>query len=141
MNSLTILEIFVWILVLVKILFVSSSIIDIILSKVLHVHSTNLLKLDERMKSVREISESLFTVGISMLLIYHFRPKWWRSGDSKHTSVLVSREETFLFYMFGWILIVESLSESVTDYLEVRNPATNSTKLTKSISRPAPAPA
>jgi hypothetical protein len=116
MNEKALLDAVVWTIVIVKVLFVTSTLADILLTHVVGADTTWLKQLDAKMKDVRAWSETLFTVGMSALLIYHFRPKWWSAGG-KHASVLVSKEETFLFYMFGWILVIESISDSLVDFL------------------------
>jgi hypothetical protein len=55
-----------------------------------------LAKYDDKLLYWRDRTEFIFLVSMSLLLIYHFRPR---------RNVPVSYETSILFYLFGWILI------------------------------------
>lgn len=52
---------------------------------------------DKEMVYWKERTEFIFILSMSILLIYHFKP-----GKNKP----VDNETSFLFFMFGWVLII-----------------------------------
>ena len=54
---------------------------------------------DTKFKRLKEITEFIFIISMSLLLIFIFNP-WY-----KH-QIYISKEMGFLFYLFGFILII-----------------------------------
>jgi len=90
----TLLDYFVFFIILVKIVFIISAIGHVFLS-----HSTNLKAnyIDPKLVYWKERMEFVFIISMSILLVYHFNPRMSRKPISEETGLL--------FFLFGWILI------------------------------------
>lgn len=87
----TSLDLFLLFIILIKIVFIISSVGHLILS-----HTNKDSKLDPKLVYWKERTEFVFIISMAILLIYHFKP-----GHLKP----ISKETTLLFFLFGWILI------------------------------------
>lgn len=95
------LDYFVFFIVLVKILFILSAIGHVILSySVKHnsSHKNKKIQINDRLVYFKELTEFIFIISMSILLIYHFRPNDLHKPINKETSLL--------FFLFGCILII-----------------------------------
>ena len=108
----------VWAIIVVKVLFIGSTLTDAFLTHVLGLDTTWLKQVDAKLRDVREWSQTLFIVGMSALLVYRFRPGWWDGNAKNKLSILVTKEEKMLFYLFGLILIIDALAGTLVDYIE-----------------------
>lgn len=86
---------FVFFIILIKIVFMLSAIGHIYFS-----HSTkyNAKKIDDKLLYFKERTEFIFIISMSILLIYHFNPRFSKPPINEETSLL--------FFLFGWILIL-----------------------------------
>jgi hypothetical protein len=93
----TLLDFFIFFIILVKIVFIISSIGHLILSQ-----STSAIsaKIDPTLVYWKDRMEFIFIISMSMLLIYYFCP-----GLSKKN---INEETGLLFFLFGGILIFKS---------------------------------
>ena len=91
------LDIFIFFIILVKIVFIISAIGHVFLS-----HSTNskAKNIDPKLLYWKERTEFVFIVSMAILLIYHFNPRFAKKPIGEETSIL--------FFLFGWILIFTS---------------------------------
>jgi hypothetical protein len=91
----TSLDYFIFFIILIKIVFIISSIGHLILS-----HSTNSKaeKIDPKLLYWKERTEFIFIISMAILLIYHFNPRLSKKPIGEETSLL--------FFLFGWILIL-----------------------------------
>lgn len=87
----TSLDLFLLFIILIKIVFILSSVGHLILS---HKHKDS--NLDPKLVYWKERTEFIFIISMAILLIYHFKP-----GHLKP----ISGETSILFFLFGWILI------------------------------------
>ncbi len=90
----TSLDYFVFFIILVKIIFIISAIGHVILS---HSTSSKAKKIDPKLVYWKERMEFIFIISMSILLIYHFNPRFSKKP--------ISEETALLFFLFGWILI------------------------------------
>lgn len=94
------LDIFILFIIFIKIVFILSAIGHVILThlsaKKVNTTTTNDV-IDAKLLYWKERTEFIFTICMSILLIYYFKP-----GNSKP----LTSETSLLFYLFGWILII-----------------------------------
>jgi len=93
----TFLEYFIFFIIFIKILFIISTIGDLIISHT-HINNPNAQILDSKFLYLKERTEFIFIISMAILLIYHFHPPF--AGKNQ-----ISKETSFLFYIFGFILI------------------------------------
>jgi len=89
-------DLFVGFIILIKIIFVISSVGYVILS---YSTSDNANKYDSKLLYWKERTEFVFIISMSILLIYHFNPRF----DKKP---VVGDETALLFFLFGFVLIL-----------------------------------
>ena len=89
------LERLVLFIIMVKIVFVSSAIGHAILSQRADTSRYSSSTLDRRLMYWKERSEFIFTIGMALLLIIHFK-----------FHVPIGRESRLLFFLFGIILLL-----------------------------------
>ena len=97
MNIGSSLDLFVYFIIFIKVVFIITAITHLILA-----HSKNRAveyKLDPRIMYWKERTEFIFTVCMSILLIYYFRP------GHEH---MINTETSILFFLFGCILLFTS---------------------------------
>jgi len=87
----------IFFIILVKIVFIISAIGHIIFS---HSTSNKAKDIDHKLLYFKERTEFIFIISMSILLIYHFNPRFSKKPISSETSLL--------FFLFGWILIITS---------------------------------
>ena len=98
-------DMFVLFIILIKIVFILSSIGHVILSHMSKKNEKNGKngkeekeeKTDVKLVYWKERTEFIFVICMSLLLIYYFRPGHMKPIDS---------ETSLLFFLFGWILII-----------------------------------
>lgn len=85
----------IFFIILVKIIFIISAIGHIYFS-----HSTmkQAKNIDDKLLYFKERTEFIFIISMSILLIYHFNPRFSKTPINSETSLL--------FFLFGWILII-----------------------------------
>lgn len=85
----------IFFIILVKIVFIISAIGHIYFS-----HSTikQAKNIDDKLIYFKERTEFVFIISMSILLIYHFNPRFSKKPINSETSLL--------FFLFGWILII-----------------------------------
>jgi hypothetical protein len=85
----------IFFIILVKIVFIISAIGHIYFS-----HSTiNQAKnIDDKFLYFKERTEFIFIISMSILLIYHFNPRFSKKP--------INSETALLFFLFGWVLII-----------------------------------
>ena len=85
----------IFFIILVKIVFIISAIGHIYFS-----HSTikQAKHIDDKLIYFKERTEFIFIISMSILLIYHFNPRFSKTPINSETSLL--------FFLFGWILIL-----------------------------------
>ena len=91
----TSLDYFLFFIILIKIVFVISAIGHVILS---HSTSAKAEKVDPKLSYWKERTEFIFIISMSILLIYHFNPRFPKKP--------IGEETALLFFLFGWILII-----------------------------------
>lgn len=84
-------DFFVFFIIIIKIIFIVTSIGHIYLSR----SKTN-PQLDGKLYFWKNRTEFIFTIAMSLLLIYYFNPR---------RSETIDKETKILFFLFGWILI------------------------------------
>ena len=92
----TSIDYFLVFIIFVKIVFGLSVIGHLILT---HSNLSGTKEYDDKLLYWKERTEFIFTIAMSILLIYHFNPR-----TSKH--IPLDKETSFLFFLFGWILII-----------------------------------
>jgi hypothetical protein len=91
------LDLFVIFIIFIKFVFVISAVGHFLLS---HSHNMGLQKtIDPQFVYWKERTEFIFIVSMAVLLLYYFRP------GKEHT---INKETSFLFYLFGWVLLLTS---------------------------------
>ena len=85
----------IFFIILVKIVFMISAIGHIILS---HSTSNKAKDADDKLLYFKERTEFIFIISMSILLIYHFNPRFSKKPINSETSLL--------FFLFGWVLII-----------------------------------
>ena len=93
-----ILEKIVLIIICIKIIFLISVVGHIFFSHYKK-KSPESEDVDKKFERLKEITEFIFVISMSLLLIFIFNP-WY-----KH-QIYISREISILFYLFGFILII-----------------------------------
>lgn len=86
---------FVFFIILIKIVFMLSAIGHIYFS---HSTKSNAKKIDDKLLYFKERTEFIFIISMSILLIYHFNPRFSKKPINQETSLL--------FFLFGWVLII-----------------------------------
>lgn len=86
---------FIFFIIFIKFIFIISAIGHLILS---HSSSDKSEKLDPKFVYWKERTEFVFIISMSLLLIYHFHPRFARKPINDETGLL--------FFLFGVILIV-----------------------------------
>ena len=86
---------FTFFIILIKIVFGLSAIGHIYFS---HLTSDKAKKIDDKLLYYKERTEFIFIISMSILLIYHFNPRFSKKPINEETSLL--------FFLFGWILIL-----------------------------------
>ncbi len=91
------LDFFILFIFLIKIVFVISAVGHIVLSHAPNKSDrTNII--DDKLMYLKERTEFVFIISMAILLIYHFQP---------YVPIRpIDRETTFLFFLFGWVLII-----------------------------------
>jgi len=95
------LDYFLFFIIFIKIIFILSAIAHVFLSySIKHnsSHENKKIKIDEKLVYSKEITEFIFIISMSLLLIYHFHPSDIHKPINKETSLL--------FFLFGCILII-----------------------------------
>lgn len=95
---------FIFFIVFIKFIFIFSSIGHILLSYSVKHNSANVnkkIKINEKLVYFKELTEFIFIISMSLLLIYHFSPY------SSYTPP-ITNETSLLFFLFGCILIITS---------------------------------
>lgn len=91
----TTLDWFIVFIVVIKIIFVISAVAHIFMS---HAHNQKLKDgVDPKLVLLKERTEFVFIVSMSILLIYHFMP-----GKNK----VITEESSLLFFLFGIVLLI-----------------------------------
>ena len=87
----------IFFIILIKIVFILSAIGHIYFS-----HSTraDAKNIDDKLLYFKERTEFIFIISMSILLIYHFNPRFSKKPINEETSLL--------FFLFGWVLIITS---------------------------------
>lgn len=91
-NLVTTFDYFIIFIIIVKIIFILASIGHVILN-----NSGKNPDLDNKLYSIKKQTEFIFVACMAVLLIYYFKP-----GNNKP----INKEISFLFFLFGWILII-----------------------------------
>jgi multisubunit Na+/H+ antiporter MnhB subunit len=89
------LDFFILFIIFIKVCFISFSILYLLSTKVsknAKIETT----VSPKLLYWKERTEFIFIACMAILLIYHFRP---------YKNQPISRETTFLFFLFGWILL------------------------------------
>lgn len=92
-----IIEVVIYFIIVIKILFLITSVVHLLLSHVRH-PSNKINKLDDKFLGWKSKTEFIFTILMSCLLIFIYTP--WRDNTK-----YITGEMKFLFYLFGFILI------------------------------------
>jgi hypothetical protein len=99
-------EIIVGVIILVKIIFV----ISLILEKYLKFNNdSKLQKYKLRVTKTKKITEYIFMALMSCLMIFVFYPR-------KNNINYMSHEIKILIYMFAWIVLISSTVDEIDDY-------------------------
>ena len=93
-----IIEVIVYIIIVIKILFLLSSIGHLILSHTRH-QNKKIIEADKKFLGWKSKIEFIFTILMSCLLIFIFTP-WYDNTP------FMTTEMKFLFYLFGFIFIL-----------------------------------
>ena len=88
------LDYFLFFIILIKVIFLGAAIGHLILS---HFFNEKAQKLDPKLVYLKERTEFVFIISMSILLIYQFHPLLSKKPLDQETSLL--------FFLFGWILI------------------------------------
>ena len=91
----TSLDFFIFFIIIVKIVFIISAIGHIFFS---HSTSNKAKNIDDKFLYFKERTEFIFIISMSILLIYHFNPRFSKKPINSETSLL--------FFLFGWVLII-----------------------------------
>lgn len=85
---------FLFVIVVIKLIFIIASVILVILSKIdpSNIHIDKLNKVEDK-------THTLFTLLVSILLIYLFNPR-------KNRETRLDKETKFIIYLYGWITIL-----------------------------------
>lgn len=89
------LDYFIFFIVFIKFIFIISAVGHLVLS---HSDSDKSEELDPKLLYWKERTEFIFIISMSLLLIYHFHPRFPRKPINEETGLL--------FFLFGVILIV-----------------------------------
>jgi hypothetical protein len=100
MKTNKIIDIFIYFIILIKILFLLTVISNYILSNYYKNSQTSKL-LEEKNLYWKNIFEFIFTISTAILLIFIFSPR-------HNNQIYINKEMTLLFYMFGFVLIITS---------------------------------
>ena len=95
-----IIEVIVYIIIVIKILFLLTSIGHLILSHTRH-QNKKIIEADKKFLGWKSKIEFIFTILMSCLLIFIFTP-WYDNTP------IMTTEMKFLFYLFGFILILSA---------------------------------
>ena len=99
-------EIIVGVIILVKIIFV----ISFILEKYLKINNdSKLQKYKLRVSKTKKITEYIFMALMCCLMIFIFYPR-------KNNINYMSHEIKILIYMFAWIVLISSTVDEIDDY-------------------------
>lgn len=90
----TTLDFFIFFIIFIKIVFIISAIGHLILS---HSTSSQAKNIDPKLVYWKERTEFIFIISMSILLIYHFNPRFPKKPIEEETSLL--------FFLFALILI------------------------------------
>lgn len=90
----TLLDFFIFFIILIKFIFVISAIGHVVLS---HSNNSQAEKLDTTLVYWKERTEFIFIISMAILLIYHFNPRFLKKKIGEETSLL--------FFLFGLVLI------------------------------------
>ena len=97
-----ILENIVRFLIIVKIIFISTTIGDFILKHFFKnntsVNNSSANKIDKKFLYWKKLTEFIFVIATSLLMIFIFSP--WHKNQT-----YITREMTIMFYLFGYIMI------------------------------------
>ena len=96
-------NIFVWFIICIKIIFILVSISYFVVHKHIDnkVHDSKMKLLDETLLYWKKRMEFLYIICMSLLIIFIFSPRHKRE-------IYITTEMIFLFYLFGIILIITS---------------------------------
>jgi len=96
-------NIFVWFIICIKVIFLLVSISYFVVHKYIDnkVHDSKMKLLDETLLYWKKRIEFIYTICMSLLIIFIFSPR------HKH-EIYINTEMIFLFYLFGFILIITS---------------------------------
>jgi len=98
----TTLDFFIIFIVIIKIIFILSAITTTILHFSMTHNNSNVNiknKINNNMLIIKEKTEFVFIISMSLLLLYYFNP---RSSPKPH----ITEESSILFFLFGCILII-----------------------------------
>ena len=88
------LDYFLFFIILIKVIFVASAAGHLILS---HFYNEKAERLDPKLVYLKERTEFVFIISMSILLIYQFHPLLSKKPLDQETSLL--------FFLFGWVLL------------------------------------
>ena len=88
------LDYFLFFIIVIKVIFVGAAAGHLILS---HFYNEKAQNLDPKLVYLKERTEFVFIISMSILLIYQFHPLLSKKPLDQETSLL--------FFLFGWILI------------------------------------
>ena len=88
-------DIFLFFIIVIKVIFIISAIGHIILS---HSTSKKAHKIDPKLVYWKKRTEFVFIISMAILLIYHFNPRVKK--------IVIGKETSILFFLFGIVLIV-----------------------------------
>lgn len=97
------LDYFLFFIIFIKILFILSAIGHLILSysvKQTKANKNTKIKINNKLEYFKELTEFIFIVSMSTLLMYHFSPN--------ELPKPINQETSLLFFLFGCILILTS---------------------------------
>ena len=89
------LDLFEYFIILIKFIFLFTAVGHIFLS---HSSRNRAKELDPEFELLKERTEFVFIICMSILLIYYFNPRYSKKQ--------ISHESSILFFMFGWAMIV-----------------------------------
>ena len=96
MTALDIIEIAIWIIIGLKIIFIGTTLLH---KYVTHNTQSKLKKYDDTIVYLRDVSEFIFVALMCIILIFVFHP---RQDHNKY----LNKEMRFLIYLFGWIILL-----------------------------------
>ena len=93
-----ILENIVFFLIIIKLIFLVSTVGDIII-KYFKDDTTRAVLLDKKFLYWKQVTEFIFVVSMALLLIFIFDP-WYKN------QIYITREMSIMFYLYGFIILI-----------------------------------